>query len=245
MEWIEGEIERLCVRFNLLEGQNSRLGDEIEDMEAQLETVQAAIQKNTPAVQPGLQPSKPIQPPQNPGDIVNLLRTAYIALQSSQLPTVTSVSSSALQAVLAEVQQSVPVPAESGPTSMDQNPAADPPADQSSAPRVRWGDEADSMADIGEDQDTFEEGPDEPFEEGAGEPPYPGESSADYIAPAPRRAARSSTRVLQAITKSKLSSKLLPQGQSASSSSHRGPGHSFAALRAQQKANAESSGGDG
>jgi hypothetical protein len=228
-----------------LEGQNSRLGDEIEDMEAQLETVQAAIQKNTPAAQPGLQPSKAVQPPQNPGEIVDLLRTAYIALQSSQLPTVTSVSSSALQAVLAEVQQSVPVPAESGPTSTDQNSAADPQSAQSSAPRPRWGDDADSMADVGEDQDAFEDDAAvEPFEEGAGEPPYPDEDSADYIAPGPRRAARSSTRVLQAISKSKLSSKLLPQGP-ASSSSHRGPGHSFAALRAQQKASAESSGGDG
>ena len=213
----------------------------IEELESQLEVAQSALQKHPDfqAVRPGLQPQT--KPPQGPSEIADLLRTAYLALQTSQLPGVTQVSSDALSAVLAEVSaaqqslssQSEPRPEQTADASSSAGPSGPPK-------RPRWGDQTDDLeapeddeldfSGLGEEMiDVGEEGS-EPFVEGAGRPPYESDDPDQYEQ-GELFVSRKCKQGLRAIGKSKV----LKKTQLRSDLSHRGPG-AFAALRAAQKA---------
>ncbi len=237
MEWLESEIVRLTERFSLLDSQNDRLGDEVEEMEAQLQVVQAAIQQAEPeqphsAAQSGAAPGgsgsfDPRSMDLSPANLELMLQRAYKALQASQLPTLSQVSSDALMAVLQEVKAAAPQ-GQSGQAPLN---ASEPPVP----------DAAGELDDVPVD-DACSEGED--FIEGAGEPPYEGDSVDDFE-PAPRRrrlhVPRSSPRIAQAIQNSSVCKVIQPQFDRSLPpplpvGTHRGPGSSFAALRAQQRA---------
>lgn len=228
-EQIESEVERLCARFDQLDKQNQADGDEIEAMEAQLEVVQKAIDED-PAQQVQTRPPRQSgQQPRTPEQIASVLQTAYEALRSAQLPTVTQVSSDALAAVLAEVQASAPLVPRAQPTAGDGQTS-------DRHERLSW---ADSLEDEEGDRTLGMEDaePSEPFVEGEGAPPYDSDDPAAYIQPsavsdsdATRLGSFRSRRVIGAIRKSRLHAKfetpvIKPRAdEAASSCSHRGPG---------------------
>jgi hypothetical protein len=240
MEWIGQEIERLCQRHDTVYHQNDLLGDEIEELESQLEVAQSALQQNPDyqAVRPGLQPQT--KPPQGPAEIADLLRTAYLALQTSQLPGVTQVSSDALSAVLAEVSaaQKSLTPLEPQTDKSAEASSSAAPSDQPKRPR--WGDQTDDPEDLGDDdfdlsgqgEEMDDIGSDgaEPFVEGAGCPPYSSEDPAKYEQ-GDLYLSKKCKQGLRAVGKSHI----LKKAQIRSEVTHRGPG-AFAALRAAQKA---------
>ena len=253
-EWISQEISRLCARYDSLFAQNDRLGDEIEELEAQLTVAEKALHAH-PEFQP-LQPGKQQQqpaPPKSPEAIADLVRTVYVALQSSQLPGVTQVSSDALSAVLAEISAAQHAPASQSSQPQSSANSSEPSAqtavsDGAAQPRPRWGDNSpidedeENPEDLDDPEDQDPEGMEdvrsEPFVEGAGEPPYTGddptqfESEGLYLS----RRCRAGNK---AISKSKVLSKFQSSGRS--DPSHRGPG-AFAAIRAAQRQSAKESG---
>ena len=226
-EQIESEVERLCARFDQLDKQNQAEGDEIEAMEAQLEVVQRAIDEDPDQQPPSRPPKQPGHQPQTPEQIASVLQTAYEALRSAQLPTVTQVSSDALAAVLAEVQASASLVPRAQPTAGD-GQASD------RHERRSWSDSLEEE----EDRRLCGMDDSEPFEEGAGVPLYDSDDPAAYINPAaasdpdaaPRLGSFRSRRVITAIRKSRLDKKFETPAlkaradEAASSCSHRGPG---------------------
>ncbi len=189
-------------------------------------------------VRPGLQQSP--APPQSPEAIADLIRTVYVALQSSQLPGVTQVSSDALSAVLAEISAAQQ-------TKTSQSPPSEPTADASSssgpdgaASRPRWGDlpigeeeqnDEDAFQYDAQDPEDMEEEPAEPFIEGAGQPPYEGDDPSQF-----EREGLYLTKRCRAGIKAVSQSKVLTKFQAPSRAdpSHRGQG-AFAAIRAAQR----------
>ena len=170
---------------------------------------------------------KPPVPPRSPEDTAALLKATYQALQSSQLPTVTAVSSQALEAILQEANASV------AQSSQPQSPPAQHELAQQRAPwtTASEGDPADDV-DLDRISDLEEEGEEEEFYEGADEPPNVGDNPDDYIQP--RRKGRKVRLVI---------GKPPPSAQSAASSrapvsqSHRGPGGAtFEQVRAERRA---------
>jgi hypothetical protein len=234
------EICRLTERFSLLDSQNDRLGDEVEEMETQLQVVQAAIQQTEPEQPPPVASTGSVSGSPDafdlrsmdlsPASLQLMLQRTYEALQASQLPTLSQVSSDALMAVLQEVKAAAP-PAQSA--------QAPPSASEPPVP-----DDEGDMEDIRGDAADPDE---EEFIEGAGEPPYEGDSAEDFE-PAQRRrrlfVPRSSPKISQAIQASSVSRNIQPQSDRAPPppmpvGTHRGPGASFAALRAQQRASSK------
>jgi hypothetical protein len=175
----------------------------------------------------------------SPANLELMLQRAYEALQASQLPTLSQVSSDALMAVLQEVKAAAP---------QGQSKTAPPTA---SEPPVPNADEELEDVPLEDDPDGDACSDGEEFIEGAGEPPFEGDSVEDFE-PAPRRrrlhVPRSSPRIAQAIQNSSVSRVIQPQFDRSPPpplpvGTHRGPGSNFAALRAQQRATSKAKAG--
>jgi hypothetical protein len=239
LQWTESEIVRLNTRFADLHKQNDFLGDEIEELMSQLEVVQAALAADQEINGPdssgtaSAPAQKPPVPPRSPADIAALLQATYQALQSSQLPTVTAVSSQALEAILQEVNASV---AQSQSQSSQPDPSQSPPDQhQLARQRVAWttaseGDPTDDV-DVGGISDLDVEGESEEFHEGADVPPNADDDPDDYIQP--RRRGR---KVKSVIGKPPQSAQSI-SSRAPVSQSHRGPGGAtFEQVRAERRA---------
>ena len=176
-------------------------------------------------------PTRLMMTAQTPAALEALLKHAYQQLQGSNLPTLTSSSSDALEVILSEVRAAKP----------QGEPASTPvpDTDQPDLEASEFGDLQEQLKGPDDFMGNAEE--EEEFYEGSDRPPNPGDDPNDYIQPRHAKQARttlplSSSAIRKTLASSSVGRSFGPPAAApkVSPSSHRGPGGNFAALRAAQ-----------